>query len=59
MVPIFAVIIVIVVFIFFQERINKRQTKRFEKKTRGRYEKVIDKLRKAEEDEQKKQDDNS
>jgi len=59
MVPIFAIIMVIVIFILFQERINKRHTKRFEKKNRGRYDKMIDELGKIKEEEKKKQDDNS
>ena len=42
----FATIVIIVGFIYFQQRIYERHTKRFEKKTRKRYDKVLDELRK-------------
>ena len=55
----FVTIAVVVFFIYFQQRIYKRHTKRFERKIRSRYEQVIDELRREKEEEEKKQEDNS
>ena len=49
-------IIVVVVVIAFQQQLYKRNTKRFERKTRKRYDKIISELHKEKE---QKEEDNS
>ena len=55
----FVTIAVVVFFIYFQQQIYKRHTKRFDNKTSKRYERIIDELGKEKEEEEKKQRDNS
>jgi predicted negative regulator of RcsB-dependent stress response len=55
---IYATIVIIVVLIF-QQRIYERHTKKFDKKTRNRYDKVLDELRKEKASEKENKIDNS
>jgi len=47
----FVTIAVVVFFIYFQQQIYKRHTKRFDNKTKKRYEQVVDELRTKKEEE--------